>query len=179
FQPLRTSATKPSIELRRSTGSAARRIRTARGRRSTVLPEGREQLGDVPGVRSRREAHHRAAPERHLDQLSGPRQRRGRRYYLDRQKSRRRLGLRTGAPFGLLVEPELKGAERDVVLGAELLLLQAGRAELLDQLPPLLGTRSSHGPSIPFSPRSSRRRWPDGYGHDDLQKGRHGAPVIG
>src|SRR5262245_55730296 len=132
--------------LRRSTGSAASSTRTARGRRSTALPECRQQLGEVPGVRARREAHHCAAPEGHLDEPPFPRQRRGRRYYLDGQKSRRQLGLRTGAPLGLPVQPELERAERDVVLGAELLLLQAGRTELLDQLQPLLGVGSSHGP---------------------------------
>src|SRR6185436_2067496 len=155
-QPVRTMAAKPSMLLRRSTASAARRIRTERGSSSTLSPERRDELGDVLGVAAHREAQGRAA--RQLEhQLAGlllPRLRRGRGYYRHRQKLCLRFGLELEV-FGLLVEPVPERAQVHVVLLDELFLLEVAVAEFLDELQPLSGRGVAHPPRLPCAPPRS------------------------
>lgn len=111
------------------------------------LPERPEQLADVTRLGPRREPDEDATGEGNLDRRPRPRHRRGRAYDFERHEGLGNLGCRFGVPLGLPVHPVLKGAERQVVLGAELLLLQSALLVLGQQRDPLLGTRSSgHGP---------------------------------
>lgn len=108
-----------------------------------ALPERRDELGQVARVGAHRETKQHPAREGDFDGPIAPRLQRGRRYHRDRQKLRHRTGLRAGL-LGAPVQPVLQRVERDIVARAEVLLLQAARLVLRQQLLPLVGSRSPH-----------------------------------
>lgn len=103
----------------------------AREEQHRRLPQRGAELGDVADVDARGDAEHESPRKGDLDESHRrPRLRRGGGYHLDGEKLRRRIDQADRGTLGLFVEPILERAERNVVLGYELLLRELARLKL-------------------------------------------------